>query len=122
MKFKTPWEWTVSALRGLGARDVEKPPAAQMLNQLGQPIWQPKSPEGYDDIAASWAAPEALALRVDLAQRLVATVDDQLDPRTLGPRLLPETLSPMTETEVERAESRKTGLALLLVSPDFLRR
>ena len=43
-----------------------------MLKQLGQPTWQPGSPAGWDDIAASWAAPEALMRRVEIAQRLAA--------------------------------------------------
>ena len=56
-KFKTPWDWTVSALRGIGKSDLGKMDAAPMLNQLGQPVWRPGSPAGYDDLSASWAAP-----------------------------------------------------------------
>ncbi|MET2825567.1 DUF1800 domain-containing protein [Mesorhizobium shangrilense] len=119
VKFKTPWEWTISALRGLGMTDVTDMPVAPMLNQLGQPVWRPRSPAGYDDIAASWAAPDALVRRVEVAQRLTRKLD--IDPRQLAPRILPA-VSTMTATEVGRAESLHTGLALLIVSPDFQRR
>ncbi|HKU00591.1 MAG TPA: DUF1800 domain-containing protein [Paraburkholderia sp.] len=121
-KFKTPWEWTVSSMRALGWRERGDLNAAPLLTQLGQPIWRPGSPAGYDDIAASWAAPDALVRRVEVAQRLAARVGDRLDPRTLGPAVLPGTLSTVTATAVSHAESAPTGIALLLVSPDFLRR
>jgi len=121
-KFKTPWEWMVSSLRGLGRRDLGQMQAAAMQNQLGQPVWRPGSPAGYDDIAASWAAPDALVRRVELAQRYASLTGDRLDARALGDKLLPGTLSAATRTELGRAESPTAALALLLVSPDFLRR
>jgi uncharacterized protein (DUF1800 family) len=122
VKFKTPWDWTISTLRGLGARGLDGVQAAPLLNQLGQPVWRPGSPAGYDDIAASWAAPDALVRRVELAQRIAARVGDRIDARTLGPRLTAGSLSPETALAVSRAESAQTALALLLVSPDFQRR
>ncbi|KVF78178.1 DUF1800 domain-containing protein [Burkholderia diffusa] len=121
-KFKTPWEWAVSSLRGLGWRDAGDLKVAPLLAQLGQPVWRPGSPAGYDDVAASWAAPDALVRRVEIAQRLAARTGDRLDPRTLGNTLLAGSLSASTATALSRAESATTSLALLLVSPDFQRR
>ncbi|WP_175713201.1 DUF1800 domain-containing protein [Burkholderia ambifaria] len=121
-KFKTPWEWAVSSLRGLGWRDAGDLKVAPLLAQLGQPVWRPGSPTGYDDLAASWAAPDALVRRVEIAQRLAARTGDRLDPRTLGNTLLAGSLSEPTATALSRAESATTSLALLLVSPDFQRR
>jgi uncharacterized protein (DUF1800 family) len=122
LKFKTPWDWTISSLRGLGAHELEGVKAAPLLTQLGQPVWRPGSPAGYDDVAASWAAPDALVRRVELAQRIAAHVGDRVDARTLGPVLTAGSLSPATALAVARAESAQTALALLLVSPDFQRR
>ncbi len=121
-KFKTPWEWAVSSLRGLGWRDAGDLKAAPLMTQLGQPVWRPGSPAGYDDVAASWAAPDALVRRVEIAQRLAARTGDGLDPRTLGNTLLAGSMSPPTATALSRAESVTTALALLIVSPDFQRR
>jgi uncharacterized protein (DUF1800 family) len=121
-KFKTPWEWMVSTLRGLGLRELGERQFAPMLTQLGQPVWRPGSPAGYDDTAESWAAPESLMRRVEFAQRLAARVDDTVDARTLGPHLIPGGLSEGTERAIARAESGSTALALLLVSPEYLRR
>jgi uncharacterized protein (DUF1800 family) len=121
-KFKTPWDWTVSALRGLDRRDLGKMDAAPMLSQLGQPVWRPGSPAGYDDMSASWAAPDALMRRVEIAQRFAAQAEGQLDAREIAPKLLPGTLTPATTTALSQAESGPTALALLLVSPEFQRR
>ncbi|MFM0505067.1 DUF1800 domain-containing protein [Paraburkholderia caffeinilytica] len=122
VKFKTPWEWTISSMRGLGWQDIGNMQAAPILTQLGQPVWRPGSPAGYDDIAASWAAPDALVRRVEVAERFASRVGDRLDARSLGQTLLAGSLSAPTATAVSRAESASTAIALLLVSPDFQRR
>ncbi len=122
VKFKTPWDWTISALRALGRQEVGQMQMASVLTQLGQPVWKPGSPAGWDDTAASWAAPDALLRRVEFAQRLAAPVGDGLDARSLGPRLIPASFNTTTAQQIDRAESPADALALLLVSPDFLRR
>ncbi|WP_404712529.1 DUF1800 family protein [Sphingomonas sp. MMS24-J13] len=121
-KFKTPWDWTVSSLRGLGRRDILKTDFASIFYQLGQPVWRAGSPAGYDDMSASWAAPEALMVRLELAQRFAAQAGPQIDARAIGPQLLPGTLTPATTTVLAQAESGPAALTLLLVSPEFQRR
>ena len=122
VKFKTPWEWTLSVLRGLGWRDLRGQEVAPILAQLGQPTWRPGSPAGFDDTAASWAAPDALMRRVELAQRLAAGDGGVHDARALAPQLLPGGLSAASETAIARADTPATALALVLASPEFLRR
>ena len=92
------------------------------MAQLGQPVWRPGSPAGYDDIAASWAGPDALMRRVEAAERIAARSGGLIDARALAPRLLPGALSEATAQAIARAESPAQGLALLLVAPEFLRR
>ena len=122
VKFKTPWEWSVSALRAVGQEQAQPQVATALLNQLGQPTWRPGSPAGFDDIAASWAAPEALMLRVEAAQRIADRAGSSVDARALAEKLFPGSLSETTRTSIARAESPAEGLALLLVSPEFVRR
>jgi uncharacterized protein (DUF1800 family) len=122
LKFKNPWEWSVSALRAIGLEDLEPKMAAALLKQLGQPTWQPGSPAGWDDIAASWAGPDALVRRVEVAQRLADRAGSVVDARALAEKLFPDSLSGPTRTAIARAESPAEGLALLLVSPEFVRR
>jgi uncharacterized protein (DUF1800 family) len=121
-KFRTPWDWSIAALRAVGSRQIEAQPAAGLLNQLGQPVWRPGSPAGFDDIAASWAGPDALMRRVEAAERIASRTGGLIDARELGPRLMPGALSPATSQAIARAESPGQGLALLLVAPEFLRR
>jgi uncharacterized protein (DUF1800 family) len=122
LKFKNPWEWSVSALRAVGGEKLDPTIAAAMLKQLGQPTWKPGSPAGWDDIAASWAAPEALMRRVEIAQRIADRAGSSIDARALADKVLPGVLSDATRSAIARAESPQEGLALLLVSPEFVRR
>ncbi len=121
-KFKSPWDWSISSLRALGRRTVSPTQATALLTQLGQPVWRPGSPAGYSDTAATWAAPDALMRRVEVAQRLALEVGDAVDARSLAPRVLPGVLSATTASAIARAESGGTAIALLLVAPEFLRR
>jgi uncharacterized protein (DUF1800 family) len=122
VKFKAPWDWAVSGLRGLGRREVPAAQTVALMNQLGQPVWRPGSPAGFDDLSATWAAPDALLRRVEVAQRLATQAGSGLDARALAPRLLPGSLSDATASAIARSESPVGAMALLLVSPEFLRR
>ena len=122
VKFKSPWEWTISTYRALGLKQVQPLAAVGLLNQLGQPTWKPGSPAGYDDIAASWAGPDALVRRVEAAERFATRAGAQIDARALAPKLFPGALSPATQQALQRAESPGQALALFLVSPEMLRR
>ncbi len=121
-KFKSPWDWTVSMLRGVGDRDMPDMKTIGTLQELGQPVWRPGSPAGWDDSAATWAAPDALLRRVETARRVAEIVGDRLDPRRIAPLLLPGVLSTATATMIARAGSPTEGMALLFASPEFLRR
>jgi len=121
VKFKTPWEWTISSFRALGMKQVQPQAVVGLLNQLGQPVWKPGQPVGYDDIAGSWAGPDAIMRRVEAADRMAARAPET-DARALGTQLFPAALSPATAQSVARAESPGQALALLLVSPEMMRR
>lgn len=120
-KFRTPWDWTIAALRGTGVTSLPGGTAAAAFQQLGQAVWKPGSPAGYDDTTASWAGPDALYRRVEVAQR-IASRAGTVDARHLAERLFPGSLSEATRTAVARAESGQQALALLLASPEMMRR
>ncbi|QMW23056.1 DUF1800 domain-containing protein [Sandaracinobacteroides saxicola] len=121
-KVRSPWDWLIAALRGAGLSDLPGFGIVPALNALGQPPWRPGSPAGWGDTAATWAAPDALMRRVETAQRLAALLPAALDARTLAPRLLPGTLTPTTANAITAADSGAQALALLFLSPEFLRR
>lgn len=122
-KFKSPWEWLISSLRGFGITALpDRRAAVGLFEQLGQPVWRPGSPAGYADTTATWAGPQALTDRVDIAERMAGFIAAGRDARALAPTVLADALTPDVATAIARADSPAQGLALLVVAPAFLRR
>lgn len=121
-KFRTPWEWSLAALRATGVMALPGATAAGAFTQLGQAIWKPGSPAGFDDTAPSWAGPDALYRRVEVAQRIAQRTAPAIDARKLATQVFPGALSDATATALARAESGEQALALLLASPEMMRR
>ena len=120
-KFKNPDDFCLSALRacGLGA-DSDLALGLRLQAQLGQPVFQPRSPAGFGDVAADWGGPDALFKRVQAAQALANRLPDTgATPLVLGQAALGEALDAQTATALRRAESIQQGVALLLASPAF---
>ena len=126
-KFRDPWLWTVAALRATSAKggtipgDIPDKQFANWFNQLGQPVWKSGSPAGWDDVAASWAAPDALLRRVELAQRFATILPANADARKLAPDLFGPAFTPSTRAALDNAESPKQALALMFAAPEMLR-
>jgi uncharacterized protein (DUF1800 family) len=59
---------------------------------------------------------------VEAAQRIAAQAGALVDARSLAPSVLPGLVGEPTASAIARADSPASGLALLLVSPEFLRR
>nr|WP_315384480.1 DUF1800 domain-containing protein [uncultured Sphingomonas sp.] len=122
VKFKSPWEWSISAMRAVGTQQLQPNAVPGLMNQLGQPVWKPGSPAGWDDVTGAWAGPDAVLRRVEAAERMAQRTRDQIDPRARAAAMFPDALSPATAQAIARAESNSQGVALLLVAPEFLRR
>ena len=121
VKFRTPFEWLVAALRLTGTEALPAQRIVGALTQLGQTPWRAPSPAGYDDLAASWAGPDALIRRVELAERIARNApQDGVIARAEA--AFPGALGEPTLTQLKRAESGQQALALLLVSPEMMRR
>ncbi|NWP05662.1 DUF1800 domain-containing protein, partial [Escherichia coli] len=69
-KLKSPWEWSISAMRALGTQQIQGNAVNGLLGQLGQPTWKPGSPAGWDDVVGAWAGPDAVMRRVEAAERM----------------------------------------------------
>lgn len=122
LKFKSPWEWSISAMRALGTQQLQPQAVNGLLTQLGQPVWRPGSPAGWDDVAGAWAGPDAVMRRVEAAERLAQRTRDLVDARQRAAQVFPGSLSDSTAQAIARAESPGQGIALMLVSPEFMRR
>ena len=118
-KFKTPDDFLLSALRATaldGDADVRL--ALQLQAQLGQPLFQPRSPAGFGDIADDWGGPDALFKRVQAAQALAERAA-VASPAALGADVLGDGLAADAAMALRRAESAQQGVALLLAGPAF---
>lgn len=121
LKFRSPWEWSIAAMRATGARAPARGSGIGFQTQLGQEVWKPGQPNGFDDSASTWAGSDALMRRVEAAERL-AQRSPETDSRALAAALFPDALTPATAEALRRAESPGQALALLLVAPEMMRR
>ena len=124
-KIRSPQEHLIAMLRATGIQ-VRPALLKQALYAMGQSLWTPPGPNGFPDTFAAWATPEGLSTRVDvaafIATQILADRSHHLDPRELAVRSLGPRLSRTTTEAVAHAESSGQGLALLFMSPEFLRR
>jgi len=144
-KIKTPLEFTLSAMRAIGAEPDTTPRVAQAIARLGQPLYLQASPAGYPESQEEWVNSGALLQRMNLAVALAGgsmpgtTVDlDRLTPVTpdygrlldaIDQALFAGTMSSRTreaiatelkdEADPERGRALAVGLAL--GSPEFQR-
>ena len=81
----------------------------------------PPLPNGWADTASVWADGELLLRRADWALNVAARAPGA-DPVRIARSSLGDLLSDSTHSAVQHATSRREGLALLLASPEFLRR
>ncbi|MBO0752450.1 MAG: DUF1800 family protein, partial [Bradyrhizobiaceae bacterium] len=118
-KLKRPCEWVVAMMRATGARGD---PARFLGGQrrLGEPLWSPPSPKGFDDDEATWI--DGIGLRLDTADNVAKRVADRADPHELIETAIGPLASKQTRDAVARAESREQAVALVFMSPEFQRR
>ena len=121
-KFKTPWDWFISSLRAIGVESLDAKLINRAMKTLGQEILKPEAPKGYDDIQSAWAAPDAIEKRAEIASLMVAKFMPQAAPVDIANEIFGATLSENTLKIVSRAESKQSALALLLISPENMRR
>lgn len=121
-KFKTPYEYTLSTWRLIGAEPSAIERLAPILTGLGQKPFSAPSPKGWAEDAQTWAAPDALIKRMQWAQGFAAVFADRTDPNALAAEALGARLTPAVAKAISRAETRREAFALLVMSPEFQRR
>ena len=120
-KFKTPYEFMLSAWRAAGATP-DLPQIAPIMNSMGQKPFSAPSPKGWPEDAAVWCAPYAVIKRMAWSETLAAQSLNGRDPSQLATDALGPRLTPLVAKAISRAETREEGLSILLMSPEFQRR
>ena len=71
-KIKTPLEFTVSAVRSVGATPGDGPGMSRVVAKLGQPLYLEAAPTGYPETQEDWVNSGALLNRMNVAMALVS--------------------------------------------------
>ena len=131
-RLRQPYLWTVSVLRALGldkagfenVADVAKLDSYLMV--MNNHPWGRVQPDGYSDKNFVWETPNAIRIRKQIAYLLVT---DCVEGAWTGPgaasyahSLLPGALSPDAISAVSQVSQDKAALAMLFMTPEFLRR
>jgi uncharacterized protein (DUF1800 family) len=116
-KFKTPYQYAVSAFRATQA-NVQDGKLAATLQQLGMPLYGCQTPDGYKNTQAAWLNPDNVTRRLSFATSLskMNPLDAAQLSRTLGNAFSAQTTS-VIATSPPQLQS-----ALILGSPEFMHR
>jgi len=92
------------------------------VRRLGQPVWEPTSPAGFEESFAAWVSSAQLTGRIAWAQRVASEFGGRTDPDAFARAVLRDAARDDTIRIVSQAPSKPAGLALALASPEFNRR
>jgi uncharacterized protein (DUF1800 family) len=131
-KYKTPYQYVVSAVRATGETTLNPVPLSTTLQQLSMPIYGCPTPDGYPQVAVNWLNPDSTVRRLSFAVNLgngtigitipanskmpIAPVPIANLTQTIAPLLQPSTRQ---RIQLQPANLR-TGL--MLGSPEFMYR
>jgi uncharacterized protein (DUF1800 family) len=122
MKYKTPHDFVISALRVFNRVPENGRLVIGALDLMGQTPYRPGSPAGWPDTAEAWGGADALYKRIEWANSVGRLAGRQSNPLELADAVLGPAIGDHTRTAIARAESAQQGFTLLLVSPEFQRR
>ncbi len=71
-KFKTPYQFVVSAVRATGMPVTNGRPLLGTLQQLGMPLYGCLTPDGYKNTQAVWLNPDAMTRRLSFVTALAS--------------------------------------------------
>ena len=139
-KYKTPFEYVISAVRAAGTPVYNPRPLLGMMAALGEPLYGCLTPDGYKNTEAAWLSPDGTLRRIGFALALargnlpigVAPADSPFvlvsqtqrrNPVDPGPleAMLGASLSARTRAAIAAAPPGLRA-AMILGSPDFMMR
>ncbi len=130
-KFKTPYQYVVSSVRATGLDIQNTRPLANNLQQLGMPLYNCTTPDGYKNVRSAWLNENAMIQRLNFVTslgngRLLLSLDQNAQPTLATPPRIPDlnrTLGAFISADTQKkiaSSSPRLQAALLLGSPDFM--
>jgi uncharacterized protein (DUF1800 family) len=139
-KFKTPYQYGISAVRATGIEVNNTKPIFTLLQQLGMPVYGCPTPDGYKNTEETWLNPDAITRRLNFATAIasgklpLSSLPTQMNPVKKVPRVttppvdslqltntLGNSLSSKTQSAIASSPPQLHA-ALILGSPEFMRR
>ncbi len=114
-KFKTPYQYTVSAVRACSVPMGDSRQLAGAVARMGMPIFLCPTPDGWRDSREAWLNPEGLRQRAEFGIRLGGQAGSSLSDA------LSASLSAGSHS-VMAGLPPKERVSMALASPDFMRR
>ncbi|GIT90761.1 hypothetical protein JANAI62_12160 [Jannaschia pagri] len=129
-KVRRPLEFVAAATRALGPVDRLPEQGNRLIRTMlinpmrlmGQPLQRAPGPDGWPEAAEAWVTPQTLAARIQWGMDLAGRWPNLPDPRAFVDTALADLASPRTRFAAQAAEDRRSGIGLILSSPEFQRR
>jgi len=115
-KYKTPYQYVISASRAAGMPMTEVKPQVATLARLGMPLYGCQTPDGYKNTEAAWLNPDGLSRRISYALSISSGADAGALQEALGTSVSKRTAALVADSN----ERLRAGM--LLGSPDFMQR
>ena len=125
-KYKTPYQFVISAVRATGLPVADVRPLLGTLDRLGMPLFGCLTPDGYKNTEEAWLSPDATMQRISFVTALARgalPITHAKGPIEAG-RLEAVFASAMAGSTRDAIKTSPQALraALILGSPDFMRR
>jgi uncharacterized protein (DUF1800 family) len=131
-KYKTPYQYVISAVRATGETPLNTVPLSTTLQQLSMPIYGCPTPDGYKPIEANWLNPDSTVRRLSFAVNLgngtlgiTIPANRKLPIAPVPIANLMQTIDPLlkpTTRQQIQAQPAKLRPSLMLGSPEFMYR
>jgi len=125
-KYKTPYQFLISAVRAAGVTVTNVRPLLTAMDQFGMPLYGCLTPDGYRNTEDAWLSPDATARRIGFATALgkgalpITPMAQPVDAIRLE-AIFAETISDNTRDAIA-GSPQGLRAAMMLGSPDFMRR
>ncbi|MEL6793301.1 MAG: DUF1800 domain-containing protein, partial [Pseudomonadota bacterium] len=131
-KVRQPFDFVVATLRAADPSKGELDRIAQrrkgerrlneVLENMGQPVYRPPGPQGWEEASSHWITPQGLTTRLNWASHIGQVMERRLDPRDLLETALGDAARDATKFAATNAAERWEGVAFVFASPEFNRR
>jgi uncharacterized protein (DUF1800 family) len=128
-KYKTPYQYTLSAIRATGASPTNLQNIMTILASQGMPLFGCQTPDGYKNTEAAWLNPDGVTKRINFASQLASgrLGNERIFPTGTTAQQIIENLGPIISANTIKAVNEHQGdpslaMALVLASPNMMRR